>query len=371
MNENKILDSKLVVRKNKDIIESRYKLKPLSTKLVSTLISLVKDTDTYKQVYVISVSDFKELCDIKGNRYQQKLKEATKDILKSPLHIEISNDKWLKVNWCSSIIYDDGLLYFEISEKLLPYIKELKKNYLSYDLKHILKLKSSYSIRLYELLKDTYNKNIRYGNKTELIVDLIEFRKLFEIPKSYQWVTIKSNILEKSKNDLEKHTDIKFDWEISSRYKRKIKKIKFKIYSNETSSNENGELPKYLSSYMSYVNHLREAYRNDENSSFFMCALFDLGFGEKSYFFGLNEKGYIYAMENTGGYSLKVSKSQAEIIYNASYLCSKYNLKYRDFINRSNDMFQFAKNNNQEWKIMYNEMLEVFKKHDPKQRAMI
>ncbi len=369
MNKNKILDSELVVRKNRSIIESRYKLKPLASKLISTLISLVKDTDTYKQVYVISVSDFKELFGVEGRDYNKKLKEATKDILKSPLHIEINGDKkWLQVNWCSSIIYDDGLLYFEISEKLLPYIKELKKNYLSYDLKHILMLKSSYSIRLYELLKDTYNKNIRYGNKTELIVDLIEFREIFEIPKSYQWVSIKERIFEKAKVELTEYTDIKFDWEVCERYKRTIKKIKFKIYNNKTTTSDK-DLPKYLSSFLNYVNYLREVYKND--TSCFIALKIDINFGIKDYFFGLNNQGYIYAINSAGGDSLKVSKQTAQIIYHASYLCSLYSKNYREFISSGFDIFEFAKSNDENWKIMSKDIRNILKEHDCRQVPMI
>ncbi len=367
----KILDDNLVVRKNKDIIVSRYKLKPLAAKLVSTLISLVKDTDTYKQVYVISVSDFKELFGVEGRDYHKKLNEATDDMIRKPLKIEINgDDEWLKVHWCSSIKYKDGLLEFKISEELLPYIKKLKNegNYLSYDLKHILMLKSSYSIRLYELLKDTFNKNIRYGNKTELIVDLIEFREMFEIPKSYQWVSIKERIFEKAKVELAKHTDIKFDWEVCSRYKRTIKKIKFKIYNNRTTTTDE-ELPKHLSTFLNYVNYLREVYKN--NTPCFIALKIDIGFGNKDYFFGLNNKGYIYAINSTGGDSLKVSKQTAQIIYHASYLCSLYSKNYREFISSGFDIFEFSKSKDENWKIMSKDIKKILKEHDCRQVPMI
>jgi plasmid replication initiation protein len=74
--------------------------------------------------------------------------------------------------------------------------------------------------------------NKRYGNKAERIIEVDELREMLEIPKSYQYSShIKKIILNKSKKELEKHTDIVFDFE-EIKTGRKITHIKFVIQGN-------------------------------------------------------------------------------------------------------------------------------------------
>ena len=124
---------------------------------------------------------------------------------------------------------------FMIHPHLKPFLLNLKNNYLSYDIKNILTLKSSYSLRLYELLKHKYNQQIKH-RKNPIItfsMDLQELKNIFQVPISYTIINIKTHILEKSKCEFSKKTDIFFDYELSKKYGGRFDTVIFSIGKNK------------------------------------------------------------------------------------------------------------------------------------------
>ena len=324
--------------------------------MITTLIAGVQPSDKIDQVYQVAVKHFMDISDLKGNDYYNKLDEATTEILSKPLHIPRDDGKsFLKANWCSSIEYKDGegIIEFQISPKIFPYILNLKKNYLKYDLCNILPLRSDYSIRLYEFLKDEYNKNGRYGRNAVAVFELDFLRDRFQIPDSYQWQHIKDRVLDKAKEDLMKHTDIKFDWEVGAKIRKKVHSLKFKIYLNSKNMKKNIKLPTYLDNFLSYVNYLRDRY--SANLKYFLLANFELKGIKKNYYFGISAKNLIYAVDAGEGDIIDLNKQESEIIYNASYLCSLHSSIYRDIIANSDDFKDLLVNN----KEFYDEVVKL------------
>ena len=224
----------LEVKKADVIVRARYKLNPLSLKFITTLIAGLKRSDDINEEYVLKVKDFKELTGQKTKRIYELIDEALNDLLKNPLTIPLGDEKnsILKANWVSGAVYNEGEVRFMIYPKLRPFLLEVKEKFLKYKLENILPLKSSYVIRLYEILKDWFELNNRYGNKTEKIISVDEFREMLEIPRSYQYSShIKKLILKKAQSEFETYTDIVFDFE-EIKSGRKITHLKFLIKPN-------------------------------------------------------------------------------------------------------------------------------------------
>ena len=112
-----------------------------------------------------------------------------------------------------------------MDEKLIPFLLDVQNNFTQYHVSNVLKLRSSYSIRIYELLKQLEDK----GNRTFIIEDL---RSLLDIPEKYKNGHIKSDILDKAKKDLQKNTDLSFTYEFI-KLGRSFHSIKFKIFKNK------------------------------------------------------------------------------------------------------------------------------------------
>lgn len=368
------LKNELVVKKSEQLVYGKYKLSATAQKLVTTVISLVQKEDELNKEYSILAKDFIELSGTKTND-RDALKNACEEILSKPLKISTERG-WLMANWCNDIeyVHDKGIITYKVSEKLKPYIIDLKNNYLKYDLKNILPLKSEYSIRVYEWLKDIYNSKQRYNKKIieEFEIDFLRERLI--VPSSYNFGMMKDRVIEKAKQDLEKYTDIRFNYDIAEKDGKSIKKIRFEIYPNYDVIDEMKkieQLPTYLQSYISFVNKLRSIYKDTQK--YFMQLKIDLGEGSQNYFFGINKDDLVYAMPFTGGDSIQISKTTAEIIYNSSYLTAQYSQTYRDFIIvHKGDFWELSRDEESRdyYKSLATEISTVLKSNDPRIKPM-
>ena len=226
-----------IVRKSESLVKARYRLNPLALKFVTTIIANLKRSDEIDKEYIFRVKDFAEMMEVSYHDIYREMEEAVNELLKKPLHIK-TDTGWIKANWISDAEYKEGEGYisFTISKKLRPYLLAVQEKFLKYRIENILKLRSGYVIRLYEILKDWYNQSERYNGtkKVEKIVEVRWLREILEVPKSYQYGNssgIKYRIIEKAKKELAEHTDIKFDYE-EIKTGRKVTHLKFTIEEN-------------------------------------------------------------------------------------------------------------------------------------------
>ena len=280
----------LEVKKADVVVKARYKLNPLSLKFITTLIAGLKRSDDINEEYVFRVKDFQELTKLKRKDLYWAIKETLKELLEKPLYIP-NDDGFIMCNWISGGHYVEsrGEVRFMIYPKLRPFLLEAQKKFLKYKLENILPLKSSYSIRIYEILKDWLELNSRYGNKAEKIVSLAEFREIMEIPKSYRFNDVKRFVLEKAKTELEKHTDILFEYE-EIKSGRKVTHLKFIIKPNPAKlQTDNRIQDNYFKSRKTFVALLRKNYSG--NGKFWGFKTSD----GASYWLGLDNEGLVYA----------------------------------------------------------------------------
>jgi plasmid replication initiation protein len=332
----------LEVKKADVIVKARYKLNPLSLKFITTLIAGLKRSDNINEVYKFRVKEFKELTQLKRKDIYWAIKEALKELLEKPLYIPKSKDEndnsFLMLNWVASAEYKEGegAIEFEISNKLRPYLLEAKEKFLKYKLENILPLKSSYVIRLYEILKDWLSMHNRYGNKTEKIISLDEFRKVLEIPKSYQYSSgIKKRILEKAETELKKHTDIIFAFK-EIKTGRKITHIKFIIEENPKNSKENKDIYSFMKTLRSFINYIRKHYINKA-----IITTIDKNTKQKIRL-AISKNNLVYDMY---GNIKNYDSERSYEIYKNLYEYAKKNEKYRELLAQKKE-FNFDEVNN-------------------------
>jgi len=335
----------LEVKKSEAIVKAKYKLSPLAIKFISVIISNLKRSDDVNEEYVLKVKDFQELTGQKTKRIYELIDEALNDLLKNPLTIPLGDDKnsILKSNWVSCAIYNDGEVRFMICPKLRPFLLEVKEKYLKYRLENILSLRSSYVIRLYEILKDWLELNQRYGNKAEKIISVNEFREVLEIPKSYPYggtSGVKFRILEKAKAELAEHTDIIFDYE-EIKTGRKVTHLKFIIRLNPKNlQTENRIQENYFSSRKAFVALLRKNYSG--NGKFFGWKTIE----NKSYWLGLDKEGLLYASNES---IIDFNAVEAERIYDDWFTIAQNSPLYQELVNEGVCLRDISQKNKELW----------------------
>ena len=332
----------LEVKKSEAIVKARYKLSPLAIKFISVIISNLRRSDDINEEYVLKVKDFRELTGQKTKRIYELIDEALNDLLKNPLTIPLGDEKnsILKANWVSGAIYNDGEVRFMIYPKLRPFLLEVKERFLKYRLENILLLKSSYSIRIYEILKDWLEMYSRYGSKAEKIISLNELREMLEIPKSYRFNNIKTQILNKAKQELEKHTDIIFEYE-EIKTGRKVTHLKFLIKPNPAKMQDSEVQENYFNSRKAFVALLRRNYSG--NGKFWGFKTIE----RKNYWLGLDNEGLVYA---TNGEEIKdFNAIESAELYDLWLKIAQNSLLYQELVSEGVDLKELAKNNKELW----------------------
>lgn len=220
-----IMKKSMTVSQNFALVNAKYKLNTSEMKFILTAITqLDSKTDTVLQEYEIKVSELEERLQAEQN--ETRLKQFAKKLMSKPLEVP-TDDGWIVANWFSDIEYIRGQAKFKVrfSEKLKPYLLELKERFVAYNLKHILPLTSTYSVRIYQLLKE-------YEKLTKRYFEVEELMELLQVPKSYKvYADFNRKVLQIAERELKEHTDIYFTYE-EEKEGRKVSRLVFRIYAN-------------------------------------------------------------------------------------------------------------------------------------------
>jgi plasmid replication initiation protein len=212
-----------LVTKSNVLIEANYKLGVIEQKIILSIASNIQPTDSDFKTYTLRVKEFNELLGLKGTPKYTELRKITKDLMQKVFEIRIGK-KIIQVAWLSFVAYNEseGTIDIRFDPFLRPYFLQLKNEFTSYKLENIVKLKSSYAIRIYELLK-------QYEKMKERTFSLKDLRRALGAEKVYPaYGNFKQRVLVAAQMELRYKTDISFEIE-EIKEKRRVEKIKFII----------------------------------------------------------------------------------------------------------------------------------------------
>lgn len=216
------MKSNLVVKHN-NLIEARYNLSLNEQKIILYATSKLDRNKKKFNLLTLNIREFFSLLGTTQERYTE-IREVVKELRKKEITIRKDGNE-LIVGWLSSIEYlgDQGEIELEFSEKLMPYLLQLKESFTRYELKNILYLKNKHSIRLYELMK-------QYERIGKREFELKELRKTFNIrdDEYLRFDNFDRVVLRSSKEEINKYTDLNIDYE-KIKTGRRITSILFKI----------------------------------------------------------------------------------------------------------------------------------------------
>lgn len=214
-----------LVTKSNMLIEANYKLGVVEQKIILCLASNIQPTDSDFKTYTLPIKEFTKLLGLKGTPKYTELRQITRELMQKVFEVRIKK-KVIQVAWLSYVAYNEteGTIDIRFDPFLRPYLLELKKEFTSYKLENVVKLKSSYAIRIYELLK-------QYERFQERTFSLTMLRKMLGAEDIYPaYGNFKQRVLVPAQKELKKKTDISFKIE-EIKDGRRVSKVKFMIQS--------------------------------------------------------------------------------------------------------------------------------------------
>ncbi|SDL30519.1 replication initiation protein [Siphonobacter aquaeclarae] len=217
----------VLIRKSNALVEAHYKFTIWETRVFAKMVSMIdwedRDFKEYKIYFRDIIRDFGLRRD--GRTYED-LKEGARGLMSKIIKLKVKTDGIYETletpiiggiktpddvhrKIVQSKRLDDDRVYLKVSfhPDLKPFLIELKERYLVYEMANILDLSSPYTVRIYELLK-------QYEKLGERMIELQELKAMLGMEEEYKlYGHFRDRVLEKAKEDLQKYTDIRFEYE--------------------------------------------------------------------------------------------------------------------------------------------------------------
>ncbi len=193
------------------------------------LTSVIQPDDDEFHDYDLLVSEFAIMFGIECVKdIHARVEETAKNLVGKRLDLSKGKEKEY-VAWLSHAKYIEGKGVINISfhKSLKPYLLQLKSHFTQYRLLFVVKFKSSYSIRLYELLKAS--EYLGNGGVFYREFSLVELKNIFGVEKGEYEIfsNFKNRIIGTSVKEINQHSDIFVSSVEYIKEGRAVKRIKF------------------------------------------------------------------------------------------------------------------------------------------------
>lgn len=203
----------LVVKSNA-FAESRYMLSISGFRLLAAVISKIdrRSPISHEDMYRVTVEDWIELFGGHPKTAYRDMENAARSIRESwittfaPPNGKGDKPVEREINWVQMCQYmpGEGSVGVVFTKFIIPYLSQLESNFLSYELEQIARLKSPYSVRIFELC-------LAHKHRGEVTYSLDDLRFLFRLEKSrsYQRTdTFQDRVTKPALKEINKHTDM-------------------------------------------------------------------------------------------------------------------------------------------------------------------
>jgi plasmid replication initiation protein len=232
---------------NTFVYNARYQLSAREAKVMLYLISKI---DPIKQSQLneqtISVKELEAILKGDGKKwgglyeemrtFQDRMMGRT---ITMPTDIEIDGKSFPgKMNWFQYIApvrMDDGTIgmRFLFSQPLQPALLNLKE-YVGVELLEVIPLKSSFSIRMFQIFRAHRNRLAKYQKKSHLRYELEELKSLLGVDSKYEdYGNLKKRVLQPLETEISEHTSIKVTWK-GIKKGRNVEEIEFEFWDKST-----------------------------------------------------------------------------------------------------------------------------------------
>ncbi|MGM9763530.1 MAG: replication initiation protein [Candidatus Cryptobacteroides sp.] len=199
--------SQLVIKSNWLVRKAEYDLTEQAQKILLFFISKIKPDDDDFVEYCVDLHDICDLLEITFDTNNYSKIEDSILMLTEPFIVEDNKTvfffQWIFGGEIDKSTYNFS---FHFDPRLKPHLLHLKENFTQFQLSDILKMKSKYSIRLYEYLKS-------YASVGNVTVSIIELKKILNTENEYVvYKDFRVNVIDKSIAEINRFTPLRISY---------------------------------------------------------------------------------------------------------------------------------------------------------------
>lgn len=230
------------ITKANALIKASYRLSLIEMQVILYGVSLINPLSGDFPVEIkIKISEFAETFKRDISTVYRDIKNAILgNFWERDIRFDTPENEIVKLRWLSKITYHKGDGFFSLgfSEHIRPYLHNLSKNFTSYRVKEVSDLRSSHSIRLYEVFIMELNKT--RTSKVDIILTVDELKDRLDLLDKYtQYYSLRERVIKKARKEINEYSDICCNYEEIKRGKG-VKSIRFII--NKKHQEEQQEL---------------------------------------------------------------------------------------------------------------------------------
>lgn len=211
------MEKDLLVVKSNELIENFvFNATELELQILNYAVAITNPKwESKNAVYRISISELTKIFKTNSNRAWDLYRIALKRLMQRKYSYFLDNGTERTENLVVRIDRPshNKWLEFKFNDYISERIKNLSVLFTQYEIKHISMFKSRYSFMLYEFFKMKLSQitDKKYSHK----ISIYSFKKNLDISKKYERLyDLKKIVLDRSKLNINKHSDIYINYEI-------------------------------------------------------------------------------------------------------------------------------------------------------------
>lgn len=223
-----------IFKGNEIIQKARYDLNITELKELSYITSMVKPTDNESTVYKFSLKDFCSVAglDSSNGHVMDQVKRSLKKLRDESFWLVNESGVHTLFSFIENPKIDPKtkMVELRLHEDYQKFVLGLFENYTQYELLCVLPMKSTYSMRIYELLK-----SFSFNHKSiEFELDIL--KKQLACENYVNFKDFRVRVLDKATTEINNFTDLEVWWEPWNTMGKKVLSIMFHIRQRDTIS---------------------------------------------------------------------------------------------------------------------------------------
>lgn len=190
--------------------------------------------------HILTAKEFSELFNVDIHNSYRFLQKAVDKLMKTDIKVErIELKEVWRINVCSMAKYNKGGGYITIkfTDDVMPYLAQVKKKFVLYNLKEIANFGSLYTTRLYELIQE-------FKETGWMLKSVDQLREAFAVGNSFKlYGDFKAKILNHACQEINDNYDMDLRFE-EEKEGRKVVAVKFffkKTFIHEVTNRKTGK----------------------------------------------------------------------------------------------------------------------------------